>query len=245
MNQRGFLVASLLILMPFFMSAFAVIASAFLLLRGDWASRHACRVELLNAQAQAAEDLEKLLALNDQAETWRLKRADAESALRLAERGAKVGASAYLGVVKAQQLAFAAQQKALILHARFISRTAPTGAITKISTAAQTASATRTLLPASQTRAGTFPLVAKPPGSPTPEYRPAPGFSKDQTMRVRWSYPVAVFLPEWIARHLKLNQLTAAAECAATIERETDKEIEKWRPKIAKDPKGKYSSNFW
>ncbi len=242
MNERGFLTVSLLIFMPLFMSILAVIAGAFLLMKGDSSTRHECRMRLLSVQTEVASDLKKLLAMNQQAAILRRRRLLAErAALAAVEPASKTAAQAALLAVIVQQLAFGVQQQALIIHGKWLSTSGPESARAKIiSTAQQTRPepSANSLPVNTHTMVGAFHLIATPPGSPTPDYKPAPGFSRTQKMKVRWSLPVNRFLPAWFNQILDLDGIRTSAECSATLE----KENRKWHPKISKD---KSLSSFW
>jgi hypothetical protein len=242
MNQRGFLTISLLIFMPLLISTIAVVAGAFFLFKSDSSTRHECRVQLLNVQAEVAEDLKKLLAMNSRAKALRKRRMMAERAVILAlEPTTKATAQAALLAVIVQQLTFGANQRALILHAKWLSRTGPESARVKIvRTVRQTSSerSTSNLPITTHTQSGAFNVVASPIGSPTPDYNPSAEFSKSQRMKVRWNAAITKLLPAWFSQALDLEHLQFSGNCSVTLE----KEKRKWLPKINRD---RFSSNFW
>lgn len=234
MNERGFVTAGLLVLTPLLITIIALAAAAYFLLTSDSAARHECRLQLLKAQSEVANDLNKLLEMNDEALRLRLRREQAEAHV-IATSGtpAVVFAEMELNAVINQQTFFAAQQRALILHARTISQQGPARAQIHVRPAAERTRArqdTPLQLQAAQ-KLGAFTVIASPLNSLTPDYQPAPRFSQHQEMRLQWSFLIDRFLPGWLRQYLATSGLHARAQCSATIEKENGR----WEAKLSAD----------
>lgn len=223
MNQRGFALTALLILMPALLAVLAVISAAYLALADDAKTRHECRVELLRAQTQIAEDLRDLMALNPEA-----------SALRSELQAALAGGpemAPEVATLEAQQMLLAARQEALIARATAHAAGSPELALARVSAAHTGQSARLRRSDPSfhgSTRPATFDVIATPPGSLTPNYEPSPMFSQRLEMKVSWGYQLASFLPRWLIRLLGEPRLETNAECTATLE----KEGTRWQAKL-------------
>lgn len=234
MNERGFVTIGYLIVLPLLITIVALATAAYLLLKNDGAARHECRLELLQTQAQVARDLRRLLDMNTQAQELRLRREEAEDEVAAtAETPAVALAELKLNEVIAEQVIFSAKQKALIAHAKTLSRTGPTTAESRVHPTAESirAPSSRSLDFSSRHRGGAFAVIASPPTSLTPDYEPETDFSRQQEMRLQWSFSIERFLPEWLKRYLPVSGLRALAQCSATIEKEGGK----WNAKLTAD----------
>lgn len=239
MNERGFVMIGYLLLLPLLITIVALSTAAYLLFKNDGASRHQCRLELLRTQTKIASDLHRLLDMNNQARQLRARRAEAEAhVLETAGTPAMALAEVELNAIIAQQLAFSAKQKALLAHARLLSRTGPMNAELRVQpTVERTRAPSRQLLDFSAShRGGAFAVMASPASSLTPDYEPASDFSQRQEMHLGWSFSMERFLPDWLKQSLPTSGLKASAQCTATIEKEKGQ----WKAKLTV---GKSSSN--
>lgn len=245
MNQRGFGTVALLALLPLFLTLVAGAASAFLLFRSDAKLRHECRTKLLDSQDKVAVHLRKLIALNPKARALRRQRQMADAAVMSTPPGtAGAVARARQAYVIDMQLVLAAKQRALIAQGILASRRGPTQATQAVHRSTneetmlyrgETADRGRNVR---STRVAAFDVRPSPANSLTPDYEPAANFADSQTMRVRWTFGLGSFLPEWVKTWIPLDGLKFAADCSATIAKTTpvrlttknSKEETKWSP---------------
>lgn len=231
-SETGFGLVGFLALLPLLMAVFAVISGSAMLFKADAHLKHECRTSVLNSQREAAEKLRDLLALNARATALRLERRAAEDEVRLAAGTggfALAAAQAHLALVKARQLALAAEQRALILKAKAVSVAAPMkarAAVIKELAHEARDNGVRSPGTTSRSRPGVFEVVASPPGDLTPDYKPSPRFSSLQTVDVNVDIQLGPLLPEWLRRLLPTDGLTVTSHCQATIERQEDLWIE-------------------
>lgn len=237
MNAKGMATVGFLVLMPLLAAVLAFMASAYLIIRTDGKSRHACRIELLKSQNEVALILKDLLKLNPQAKRLRAARERAER-LEYAARGKPPHPAAllYLTSVRARQTILAVKQKLLITEGRFKSRAGSLPASRAVATSvnddgALYRNAALAVHSTRSSRGGSFDLVASPPDSPTPDYQPARNFEESQTMDVKWQIALGPLLPQWIQNFITLQHLKLNAECSATL----TKEKKAWAPVLSAD----------
>lgn len=236
MNQKGYVTTALLILMPLLLAILAVAAASYLIFKDDGKSRHLCRLELLRAQAEVATDLKTLLALNPNAKVLRLRRKIAEAKVAATVGSpANAAALAELRLVISAQSALAAKQRALIAHAKIVSRSSPLKTAGRIRFELQQTQRSRTEANRYSsidvgTASAAFDVVATPIDSPTPDYQPSPSFRDRQEMKVTWTFDVSSFLPDWIRPLVHSANLSGQAECSATLEKENNR----WVPRITR-----------
>jgi hypothetical protein len=223
-KERGFVLVSLLLILPVFISILAILGASSFLLKTDQETRHQCRLELLAAQKTVSEDLARLLLLNPLADSLRKRRALAPNPAALAE-------------ITAEQMALRLQQQILIQHARLVSHHAPLMAQQKISSALnRSIVGISRLSPRFSLHGGEFPLEASPEDSLTPHYETDRNFEQRQAMKVSWTFPVENYLSantntSWMKsnfenHHVNLNSIHAKGECSATLQMEG----RQWRP---------------
>lgn len=230
-NENGFITSAFLILLPLFVAVLASITAAYFLFTADSRARQVCRVEVLNAQTTLAKDLNRLIDMNTQAAALRAKRKQAEA---LAASGQPQAVAALQAVI-AEQIAFSAQQRLLLMKARLLSRTAPSVALTKAMASIRKSAFGFAAFDFSaeaingSAHSAAFDVLPSPPTDLTPNYRPSALFTRNQEMRARWAFDVAKLLPPWLRRLVQAQGLHRRSEgdCSATIEKGR-----KWEPKM-------------
>ncbi len=237
-DDRGFMVITLLALLPLVISLILLVTWTYLLLKADGEARHACRVDLLSAQKQIGQDLKSLLALNPEASRLRAELAAINKVLIATPHPA---AHAALEVARqkiiAQQLILAAKQRALIVKAKSLSLTAPSKAMVTVQSALAKNRRSSGKPNLGAYKAGTFDVTASPKRSLTPDYNPSARFRDEQIMRLTWKMDVFAILPTWLKDLMHRSNLFPngdfhlRAECAATLE----KEGTAWSPRLTKD----------
>lgn len=252
MNARGSITVSLLVLLPLLLTALSVLSALYIILKADSVSRHVCRVTLLSAQTNVANDLANLMKLNPKARALRQAREIAEKARLFAVGPKRVAAEAALRAVIVKQNLLAAEQKRLISKAKLTSRRAPLQARREIyrslnqikwtNTDADlnSNSSSRGFRLNTEVQTALFDVTPEPKDSLTPDYLPSPEFSKHQEMTIDWKFDAIALLPSWLQAFLKTSALEAKADCSATLERpvvSTTKKLklkggEKWVAKL-------------
>lgn len=181
-GDSGFAAISLLSILPLLLAGAAVVSSAYLVMRSDSATRHVCRLSLLNGQEKVAEKLRELVTLNKEAKALRKKRSRAEKALRSAPSpDLKALAALNLAIVIAEQQRLALEQRRLILAGQTLSRTEPAKAAGFVERALFNLQSSQAedrlrLLFKSRVTPGRFDVVATPINSITPDYNPSINF---------------------------------------------------------------------
>jgi hypothetical protein len=238
-NQKGFASVTLLILTPLIVAAVAVLASGYLILKADGQTRHLCRVRLLDAQAKVSADLHDLMALNNLAATLRAERKIAEAEVSAAAAFPPVllpPAQAHQTSVIARQLALAANQKRLILHATMQSKMAPVQTSHEVQSTLSSLNFTHSddhlsLEFSGRTQTASFDVVASPKSALTPDYMPSRDFERKQVMKISWSFRVSALLPSWIRPLAMSAGIRAHAECSAGLK----KGDQQWQPSLNAD----------
>jgi hypothetical protein len=238
MNNRGFAALSLLLLAPVVVGALAVVSSGYLLLKADGQARHICRTELLDSQAKISVDLRDLMAMNKVAASLRIERevAEAEVASTVLLPPAHAAAQAHETSVIVRQLALAANQKRLLVHAKLESQMAPAKTTRELHQTLTGLSLTHSddnlsLKFSEKMQTAEFDVIASPRGNPTPDYNPSPNFERKQAMKISWSFNASALLPAWIRPLVVSAGIRAHGECAATLK----KGDQQWQPMLNAD----------
>lgn len=239
MNEKGSVTIAVIALMPLLLAIAVVVFSGYLVLIADAQARHICRAELLRAQADIAQSLNQLFALNPQARLLRIRRNMAEAKVAATfGTPAHVAAHAELQTIIREQLALALKQKKWITLARLRAQAAPVLTLSKVRKAIRRRQNlfSETLLfddwhPSR--KSAQLNLRKIPAQSLTPDYEPGPRFNRTQEIRVGWSFAISSLLPSWLHPFVKLSGLKMSADCSATLVEEN----KKWRPQLTKEDK--------
>jgi hypothetical protein len=231
-NERGQALVAALILLPLLLALFSagLVLIAGLTLEARAAA--ACRLSIVRSQSEAADALNRLLALNPIAQSLETRRQHSKFALAAAIATGNVpgikAARTALSAVEALQAPVMVKQKILLVLGSRASRAAPFRAEEAIGTALPEMILAQSSFPLSTV--AHFDLIASPTGARTPTYRTSAHFENTQETKVQW----LLELPgAHVARADSLDGTRTLIEvgCAATLEKIGGI----WEPKMTED----------
>lgn len=234
-NDKGFILISLLTVLPVLLALVLATLSMIDVLKKDLEVKYICRTELLAAQKENEKNILSLLKLNRRAESLKQKKTAAERALFLAKARLDplgiAASKALLAFIHSQQLALAAEQKALIAIANQSIQLRQRNLESKIRSIFKSSSQASMSYRLTSLRSSKTLLAVRPVKADiAPSYERVPDFSKAQSMELHWQYeqsPHRVF-----SNFLKYSGSNEYI-CIATLKKSRDQ----W---IAKIHKGKY-----
>lgn len=213
-SAAGFALVGVIALTPLMVALVACTVGFFLIVKKKLWAQSICVKAAVLLQHDLQKDLEDLLRLNPQARRLNQRRRKAEQAFRAAVKSGnallvKVAGAAVVSVT-AEQMALRAKQETLLLRAGRRRERARSELARESSESVRG----QRFFPRA------LAVVAEPPSSLTPEYKPAPAFAQAQQHRFQFAVELA---PEFLRR--SFIQTTA---CSASLQQREGK----WQPKI-------------
>lgn len=217
-GQTGFVVVSLVALIPFLLILMTVIAAGQLAMKRKLTAQALCVGEGLRLQSSLRSTLKELMKLNPQARTLRMERVAAEravySALATGNAPGLAAARAALAAVQAAQSALALRQQSLFARGRWLRLQSQNKLKVQLRTLRVENFKSEEFYPRA------LAVEPKPPASQTPDYIPVVGFPRAQNHRFSFTVELGgVLLP------LRWRQ---PAKCEVTLKGEENQ----WQLKI-------------
>ncbi len=249
--EAGAVSLTILAILPFIAVSAVVVMAIFIVLRTQSDTQHICRKSLMRVEQKRLDGLHRLMLLNVRAKVLRMKRQKAEIELAIATAANPAGipaAQAKLMLVHKHQLVLSVQQKKLIFSINFKTRVEVWNVRTKlqssiIKSASLFGGTSRLAFIGSSLQYGPLAIEARPAMSLTPDYFPAPQFTRRQVVRVQWQFRPIELLPQWMkvkgwglgasSANSPIGSLKLRSQCATTAE--PIERSEKWRARLEAD----------
>jgi hypothetical protein len=224
-SEMGFVSVALVIYAPLLVAVLACLSIVFCTLYFKTAADRACKVEALKLQKNLGVLMEKLLAMNKEAQKLRVEREAAEQAVRDAKASldpeALAAALEVRAAVIAAQTAFAIRQASLLTQAnaeRGRSSAAMSHYVKHFGI----------LATHSELSSHSLAVTPTPTDSLSPDYEAIPDFKQAQRVTYHYRQNILAMLPDWLHPYAKAapSLETFAAVCSATLEQRE----KKWAP---------------
>lgn len=192
-NNRGFVLISLLTTLPVILAMALATFSIIDILKKDLELKYVCRTELLSAQKENEKSILNLLKLNRRSTSLSQKKIRTQKALALAVLRADpiaiAASKARLGLIHGQQVALAAEQKAIILMANQRISVRQKNLETKIRNILGDKSEASMVYRLISLKSSKTSLAVRPTHSDiAPNFERVPNFSYVQSMDLKWQY---------------------------------------------------------
>ena len=219
-NERGFVLAQLVFLLPVLAVAFFVSSAAVQIATERSRSLNQCRSSLLEIQRKMKSTLTELQKLNPKATKLRKEKQVAERALQTtAGTPAMAAAVTYYNSVVLRQLELRSRQQLLLRNVEVFSQSELAKLrrlIADQKTTVQRRGAQSMSIPVSHSLA----VRAEPAFSLSPNYEPSIDMAIRQPIEANWSFSFSHLLHSQLIRLLNLKFQSFDFKCGATLKRQ-------------------------
>lgn len=191
-NNKGFAIALILALLPTLIGVVLVTFAIVSFVQVDTRIKYACRNTLIDGQARVGVHLEKLLAMNKEAEALRAKLIAARA--RVVASAGSPSAIAALEAIEIKIQVFIAKQQQLITQSNLQMVKSQSQARSQILNEGRKSLSTIPLFTYELSSSMVMPktLAVRPVGFEPPTYSPVEGFAEAQTLEQIWQYRLKV-----------------------------------------------------